>query len=414
MSTAPLSGIRVCDVTHNLAGPFCTQILGDLGADIVKVEPLTGDPGRAWGPPFWEGESTLSLSVNRNKRSIALDLKSEAGREVLRRLAARSDVFIHSSRVGVPERLGYDYAAIRELREDVIHMSITAYGRTGPMARQPGYDPLMQAFAGLMSVTGHPDSPPTRVGGPVVDYGTGMWAAIAILAALRTRDHTGQGAQLDASLLDTTLGWVAHHLMTYFATGNSPGPMGSGLEAIAPYQAFPTSDGDVMISAGSDGIFRRLCQALGLEELARDPRFLSNPQRVAHRAELIGALEERTRGLTTEALLQRLLAHDVPASPIRNAAQVAVDAQVAAAGMLESAYPERPGYRDVALPIRIDDRRPRGSLAPPRAGQHTVEILGELGYAELDVQHLLETGAVGQASGNAWQPNEPQLPPAPL
>ncbi|MDH3272788.1 MAG: CoA transferase, partial [Gemmatimonadota bacterium] len=247
--TGPLDGIRVCDVTQNLAGPFCGQILADLGADVIKVEPPGGDLGRAWGPPFWGDDSTLFLSANRGKRSIGLDLKTDLGMDVLRRLAERCDVFVQASRPSAARRLGIDYDGVRAWREDVIHLSISAYGLEGPMSEQPGYDPLMQAYAGIMSVTGEPDGAPTRVGGSVVDFGTGMWAAISVLAALRVRDATGEGAALEATLMDTALAWVSYHTMGYLATGAVPGPMGSALGSIAPYRAFETSDGHVMIAA---------------------------------------------------------------------------------------------------------------------------------------------------------------------
>ena len=269
----PLAGVRVCDLTQNLAGPYCTQILADLGATVIKVEPPGGDLARAWGPPFWGEGSALYLSANRGKRSLVLDLKSERGMGVLRRLAASCDVFVQATRPAAAERLGVDYASIREVRPDVVYMGISAYGTEGPLKDQPGYDPLMQAYSGIMGLTGHPGSPPTRVGGAVVDYGTGMWAATAVLAGLRHRDATGEGVELGAALLDTALVWVSYHIAGYLGTGGLPEPMGSGLASIAPYQAFPTRDGHVMILAGNDTLFRRLCAALEAPELAADPRF---------------------------------------------------------------------------------------------------------------------------------------------
>ncbi len=391
--TAPLADIRVCDLTQNLAGPYCSQILADLGATVVKIEPPGGDMARAWGPPFWGTRSALYLSVNRGKRSIVLDLKAEAGLEVLRRIAKHSDVFMQASRPGVAKRLGFDYASIRALREDVIYASVSAYGQKGPLAELPGYDPLMQAFAGLMSTTGHVGMPPTRVGGAVIDYGTGMWLAVAVLAALRRRDQTGEGAELDAALLDTAIGWVSYHVTGYMATGHVPGPMGTGVPAIAPYQAFPTSDGWVMIAAGNDALFRRLCEALGVAELAKDARFLTNPLRSKHQGELIPLIEERTREYATRELLDLTRRHAVPCSAIRDIAEVVADPQVAAAELIEAAPdPEVEGYRDVALPLRLDGSRPRAGTTPPRAGEHTRELLAELGYSEDEAEALLESG----------------------
>jgi crotonobetainyl-CoA:carnitine CoA-transferase CaiB-like acyl-CoA transferase len=391
--TAPLADIRVCDLTQNLAGPYCSQILADLGATVIKIEPPGGDMARAWGPPFWGTRSALYLSANRGKRSIVLDLKSEAGLEVLRRIARDSDVFMQASRPGVAKRLGIDYPAIRELRPDVIYASVSAYGQKGPMAELPGYDPLMQAFTGLMSTTGHAGMPPTRVGGAVIDYGTGMWLAIAVLAALRRRDQTGEGSELETALLDTALGWVSYHVTGYLATGQIPGPMGTGVPAIAPYQAFPTCDGWVMIAAGNDALFRRLCDALGIPELSRDERFLTNPLRSTNQSVLIPMIEERTRTCTTAELLELTRRHAVPCSAIRDIAEVVADEQVAAAELIVAAPdPEVEDYRDVALPLRLDGSRPRGPVSPPRAGEHTLEILAELGYGDEEAGKLIDSG----------------------
>ena len=400
--TAPLAGIRVCDVTQNLAGPFCGQILADLGASVVKVEPPGGDLGRLWGPPFWGSDSTLFLSANRGKRSIVLDLKDEEGMALLRRLTRESDVFMQASRPAAAERLGIDYASVKGWKDDIIHLSISAYGQDGPMSDQPGYDPLMQAYAGIMSVTGEPGGAPTRVGGSVVDFGTGMWSALAVLAALRTRDQTGEGSALETSLMDTSLAWVSYHMMGYLATGNVPGPLGSSLGAIAPYRAFRTSDGHVMIAAGNDAIFRRLCAALDFPDVADDPRFVSNPARVAHREVLDPLIEGRTDRLSTKELLDLTRRHDVPASAIRSIEEVVADEQVAVAGMMPTAaHPRVPEYRDVSLPLRVDGERPRGVGAPPAPGEHTLEVLAELGLEADEIEDLLARGVVGVAESGA-------------
>ncbi|MDE3005305.1 MAG: CoA transferase [Gemmatimonadota bacterium] len=395
---APLADIRVCDVTQNLAGPFCAQILADLGATVIKVEPPGGDLGRLWGPPFWGDDSTLFLSANRGKRSIVLDLKQPEGISVLRRLATSCDVFIQASRPAAAERLGIDASSVHEWREDIVHLSLSAYGQDGPMSDQPGYDPLMQAYAGMISVTGEPNGGPTRVGGSVVDFGTGMWAALSVLAALRERDRTGTGATLEASLMDTSLAWVSYHMMGFIATGRVPGPMGSSLGAIAPYRAFPTSDGYVMIAAGNDAIFRRLCVALELAGVADDPRFRSNSERVANRAILDSIVEAATECMTTDDLLERTKEHAIPASAIQSIDQVVADPQVDAAGMFPRVeHPDLAGYRDVSLPLRMNGERPRAEEVPPARGQHSVEILQELGLDEGEIKVLSERGVISSS-----------------
>lgn len=392
---APLSDVRVCDLTQNLAGPYCTQILADLGASVVKVEPPGGDLARAWGPPFWGRGSALYLSANRGKRSIVVDLKRPEGMALLHRIVAESDVFVHASRPGAARRLGIDYAAMRAVRDDLVYMGISAYGTEGPLAESPGYDPLMQAYSGIMSLTGHPGTPPTRVGGAVIDYGTGMWAATAILAALRERDRTGEGVELGAALLDTAIGWVSYHIAGYLGTGKVPVAMGSGLSAIAPYQAFPTADGHVMILAGNDGLFRRLCRMLDLPGLADDERFLTNPERVENRDALTELLERRTRELTTAAVVERGIAHDVPVSAIHTIDQVVEDEQIGASEMIPYApHGELDDYRDVSLPLRIAGERPRAALPPPDPGAHTLQLLDDLGYDPEEVAALLDSGVV--------------------
>lgn len=394
----PLAGIRVCDLTQNLAGPFCCQILADLGAEVIKVEPPGGDPARRWGPPFQGEDGTLFLSVNRGKRSIIIDLRNPDGLAALHRIAADCDVFAQSARFGVAERRGFDYETIRAHRPDVIHLSVTAYGDRGPLRAAPGYDPLMQAFSGIMSVTGYPGEPPARIGGSVVDYGTGMWGAITVLGALRNRDQTGEGARIDTALLDTSLAWIAYHITGYLASGRVPGPMGSALESIAPYEAFPTTDGHVMISAGNDPIFRRLVTALGRPELAADARFLTNPDRVANRGALVPIIEGLTTQWSTDGLLALLIENSVPASPIRNVAEVVEHPQVLASEMIVSRPKEGvPEYGEIAFPARVNGDRPAMGAVPPRAGSDTRAILRESAFGDEEIEALLHTGAVAEA-----------------
>lgn len=388
--TLPLAGILVADLTQNVAGPFCAQILGDMGADVVKVErPGRGDDARAWAPPFWGDESATFMAMNRNKQSLALDLKDEAGLEILRRLVARSDVFVQSLRAGVVEELGLGVAAAHALNPRLVYCSITAFGTRGPMKDLPGYDPLMQAYGGLMALTGHPGGEPARVPTSLVDMGTGMWAAIGILGALRERETTGRGVEVTTALFETALMWVGHFLMGYLASGDVPRPQGSGVGMIAPYQAFPTADGWAMISAGSDALFARLARALGAPALVDDPRYRDNPSRVRNRAALVEAVAARTRTFATEDLMAALREAGVPCAPILGVDAVVREPQTEASGMLVGApHPRIPDYRSVALPIAWDGERPPVRRVPPALGEHTDEVLVTLGYSREDVRAL--------------------------
>ncbi|MYH53464.1 MAG: CoA transferase [Gemmatimonadetes bacterium] len=374
---SPLAGLRVLDFTQNLAGPFATQILGDLGADVIKVEPPGGDPARRWGPPFVGGNSHLFQVVNRNKRGVILDLKTEGGRARALELAAGSDVVLQALRRGVAERLGIGYEAVRAANPGVIYVSVTSHGPEGPLADDPGYDPLMQARSGLMSVTGDPDGDPARVGTSIVDMGTGMWTAIAVMGALTERERTGRGCHVTASLLDTALAWMSYHMTSYLATGALPQRMGTGLAMIAPYQGFPCTDGSVMIAAGNDVIFRRLCNALELD-LAEDPDFGSNALRVANSERLAGILAEHTRRHSTETLLAILRRHQVPAAPIHTVASALEDPQTVATGMLRRCdHPTIEDYVDIPLPVRWDGRRAALRRHPPDVGEHQGELFPE-------------------------------------
>jgi len=392
----PLDGIVVVDLTQNVAGPFCTQILGDMGADVIKVErPGRGDDARAWAPPFWGRESATFMAFNRNKKSLALDLKRDGGLDVLRRLVKRADVFVQSLRAGAVADLGLDFAGASALNQRLVYASITAFGAHGPLAHLPGYDPLMQAYAGLMSVNGHPGQEPARVGTSIVDMGTGMWAALGIVAALRERDRTGRAVEVTTALFETALMWVSYHALAYFGSGEVPQPQGSGTAMIVPYQAFPTADGYAMIAAGSDALFRRLCDALGAGILAADARFVDNPSRVRHRLALVDALATRTRELKTADLLDRLRGAGVPSAPILTVDRVLQEPQTEASGMLVAARHSRlPDYRSIGLPLTWDSVRPGVRRVPPLLGDDTTDVLTWLGYTLDDVRNLQTQGLV--------------------
>jgi len=388
----PLDGIVVADLTQNVAGPFCAQILGDMGAEVIKVErPGRGDDARAWAPPRWGDESATFMAFNRNKRSVALDLKQEAGVTVLRRLIARADVFVQSLRAGVIGELGLDFAGASALNPRLVYCNITAFGTRGPLADRPGYDPLMQAYGGLMSVNGHPGAEPARVGTSIVDMGTGMWAALGIVAALRRRDATGRAVEVTTALFETALMWVSYAAMGYLGSGEVPEPQGSGTAMIAPYQAFRAADGYVMIAAGSDALFVRLTQALGVPELAKDPRFVDNPSRVVNRAPLVDAISRLTQDRKAADLLEALRVAGVPSAPIQRMDQVMQDAQTRESGILVSApHPRIPDYRSIGLPIQWDGARPGVRRVPPKLGEHDADVLTWLGYTLDDIRSLKE------------------------
>ena len=396
MPPTPLAGIRVLDVTTSIAGPYCAQILAALGADVIKVErPDTGDDSRAWGPPFWNGEGTMFLSANAGKRSLGLSLRNPDGREALLRLAERSDVFLQSLRPGHAEELGLGPEAVRARNRRVVYCTVGAYGRVGPLSREPGYDALMQAAGGLISVTGEPGRPGVRVGASLIDQGTGMWAALGVLAALLERERTGEGREVDVSLYETALAYIGYHLAGYLADGTVPAGAGTRFPMVAPYQVYPTQDGELMIAGGNDRLFARICDVLGMPALTDDPRFRTNPDRVANRDELGRLLEARLRTNTTAHWHERLTAAGVPAAPVADVADIVAAPQTEALGMLQPLpHPAVPDLRLPALPLSFDHERAVHRSPPPAVGQHTAEILTEVGYDDETIAALAARGVI--------------------
>jgi crotonobetainyl-CoA:carnitine CoA-transferase CaiB-like acyl-CoA transferase len=349
-----LAGKRVLDVTSSLAGPNCAQLLASLGAEVVKIEPPGGDHARAWGPPFVDGEGAMFLASNAGKQSLVLDLSTGDGLAQLLELVDGADVLVQSLRPGAAESRGFGPDAIRARKPEIVYCSIRAFGSRGPLRDQPGYDPLLQAASGIMSITGESGRPPVRVGVSLIDLATGLWAAFGILAALQR----GGGALVEVSLYETALWLLNYQLVGYLGTGEVPGREGTALGQIAPYQVFATRDGELMIVAGNDKLFRALCSVLQIEP---DDRFATNPQRAAARSELAALIEERTRTWSTDELLDALVAAGIPASPVRDVGAAARHEQTLALGILQ----QLGGFTTVAQPISFDGDRLLHPSPPP-------------------------------------------------
>jgi crotonobetainyl-CoA:carnitine CoA-transferase CaiB-like acyl-CoA transferase len=378
---SPLAGVRVLEIGIAMAGPYCAMLLGDLGAEVIKIErPAGGDESRNWPPFFSGGESHYFLAANRNKRSVTVDLKRPEGVAVARRLAAASDVLVENYRVGVLERLGLGYARLRELNPRLVYCSISGFGATGPRAQEPANDIFMQAYSGGMSLTGEEGGPPAKMGLSVADLSAALFATIGVLAALQARAVTGEGQQVQTSLLEAQVAMLSYHLTYYFATGEAPVARGSANATMIPYQAFQARDGWVVVGAFTERMWQGVCRALDRPHLAEDPRFRTNHDRLAHRAEILGLLERRFAEEPAAHWIVRMAAESVPCAPVHTVGEVAADAQVRAREMVvDVPHGAVDGLRMAGLPIKLGATPGAIHRPPPLLGQHTEEVLRELG-----------------------------------
>ena len=394
--SGPLSGFVIVDLTRVLSGPYCTMVLADLGARVIKVEhPGKGDDTRHWGPPFLGKESAYFLSINRNKESVTVDFKPKEGREVLERLLARADVFVENFRPGTIERAGFGWDAVHARHPRLVYASIAGYGQTGPRSDEAGYDAVMQAEGGLMSVTGDPDRPGYRLGVAITDMVAGLYCAQGITAALLARERSGKGQHVDISMLDGVISLLSYHASTYLTTGAESRRVGNRHATIAPYETFTTRDGEIVIAVGNDEIWKRFCTAAGLDELASDPRFTSNKDRMENYDAMRPPIDRAFRTKTNGEWVAILNAAGVANGEVRDIGQMLNDPQLAAREMVQTLmHPTVGATRVIGAPIKLSEHPASLRTPPPVLGQHTDAVLAELGYKEEAIKDLREKKVV--------------------
>lgn len=396
MSGGALEGIKVLDLSRVLAGPYSTMILGDMGADVIKVEaPGGSDDTRGWGPPYKEGESAYYFSANRNKRAITVNLKSPKGQAIIKSLVKQSDVVIHNFKNGTMEKFGLDYNVLKEINPEVIFCSITGFGATGPYKHLAGYDYIIQAMSGLMSITGSEESGPTKVGVAIADVLTGLYAVIGILGALNERNRSGEGQSLDLALFDAQISALVNVASNYLVSGNIPQRLGNQHPNIVPYQTFETMDGEMVVAVGNDGQFQRFCSLIGLEDLPKDERFRTNSKRLENRETLIPILAEKMKTKTSKQWLMILNEGGIPCGPINNMKELFQEKQVEAREMYtELAHPKAGTVPLVGSPLKFSRTPVKMERHPPLAGEHTDEVLGELGLSKDEIQKLKDENII--------------------
>ncbi|HDZ18808.1 hypothetical protein LCGC14_1041450 [marine sediment metagenome] len=392
----PLEGVKILDLSRALAGPYCTMMLADMGAEVIKLEiPGKGDDSRAWGPPFVNGESAYFMSVNRNKKSLTLNLKKEKSREIIHKLLKQANVIIENFRPGTMEKLGLSYNEVKEINPEIIYSSISGFGQDGPYRVLPGMDQILQGMGGLMSITGEPEGAPIKVGVAVADIAGGMFAAYAIMIALYNKEKTGKGQQIDISLLDCQVAWLTYQAGSFFASGESPKPLGSGHPVIVPYQAFKAKDVYFNIAVGNDQLWQKFCVAVGLEDIKDDIKFSTNAKRVENRDLIVSVIANLFATKNGEDWLKILTDAGVPCGPINNLHDVFSDPQVLHRQMVHVlTHPKAGNIKLTGIPIKLSDTAGEILMPPPVLGQHNKEILIELGYSENSIDKLEEDGVI--------------------